>query len=246
MTTHEAIVSMIGHNRLPIIARRLQAGYDRVVRGGKEWIEGTLEVASALKEGRDECASDVEFSNWLKVNNLKFYNADQRAILIRFGHDLPMARVVLEQSIGRSLQAIWREHKERFRQPTKPRRKKRDREGFSVLHRETKLGKTNVDRLKGTSLESAPEQEELLRQNRGSTDGVLKPEVESIIRDAEQGKLVSAIAETKGRTKANELYPAWKKRMVAPWLLATKAEREALIDYLINHLSDETQKRRDV
>jgi hypothetical protein len=63
-----------------------------------------------------------------------------------------------------------------------------------AMHRVAKLGADNIEKLKGTSLAGAREQDELVMLNRGAAEGELTPIVKRLIADACAGKDVSAIA----------------------------------------------------
>jgi DNA-binding Lrp family transcriptional regulator len=65
------------------------------------------------------------------------------------------------------------------------------------LHREAKLGADIVNKLKGTSLDNAREQDELIVLNRGAPNGELTDIVKQLTDDAVAGKPVSAIEYTK-------------------------------------------------
>jgi hypothetical protein len=236
-------VIAIGHNRLDFIKRRMIAGHDRLEKGGAEWIEGSLELAAALLDGREAMPADIGFSQWLKQNQLDFYNKNDRSALIGLASDLSLARQILGKTTSRSYQIIWHENKTRFpsvgkppkRQMSRPRTRK---PGRAMLHRRMKLGDEVVDKLKGTSLDSAAELDELVMLNRGAPEGELTEIVARLVDEATAGKDVSAIAETKkisGRgLTVPKLIAAWRKRMVAPWRLANKAEQGELIEYLMN------------
>jgi hypothetical protein len=65
------------------------------------------------------------------------------------------------------------------------------------LIRAEKLGEATVKKLKGTSLESAAEQNELIVLNRGAVEGSHTPLVKRLIAEAIAGKDVSALATSK-------------------------------------------------
>jgi hypothetical protein len=245
------VVVPIG-SRLDIIKRRIKNGHERATKGGAEWIEGTLEVAAALFEGRDQELGHISFSAWLKENGLDFYSKDDRMALIGFAGDLALARAVLTESKSRSYVVIWRENKSRFRKssttdrPTgkrysKPRVRNKDR---AMNHRRMKLGDEIVDTLKGTSLDSAAELDALVLLNRGAPEGELNEIVQHLVAEACAGKDVSAIAETvklaPTRTrKRPTLVEAWRKRMVFAWEQADHNEQVKFVEYLMEHIKDE-------
>jgi len=246
LTEHAVEIRRL-HNRLTFLARRIQVAHERANKGETEWIEGSLELAVALREGREAVPADTSFKEWLKINNLDFYNYSDRAALIALASNVDLARTVLTESKSRSYQLIWRDHKHRFhtnmkptptsRVASEPKRARgkeihRDTTGMADLHRREKLGDATVDKIQGTSLDSAEEIDELVNLNRGSPEGEHTPIVKQLVDDAVAGKLVSAIA--KGRGTAPKLIAAFYKRMVAPWALATKQERDEFIEHLIS------------
>ena len=83
------------------IKRRILAGHEQATRGHAEWtngyaewVEGTLILAAAMKDGRDQFLADTAFGAWLKKNGLNFYNAHDRAALIGLGGNLNLARKI--------------------------------------------------------------------------------------------------------------------------------------------------------
>src|SRR5262249_8398461 len=62
--------------------------------------------------------------------------------------------------------------------------------------RRMKLGDAVVDKLAGTSLDSAIEMDELIMLNRGAPEGELTDIVKKLVADAVAGKDVSAVAES--------------------------------------------------
>jgi hypothetical protein len=252
-------VVTIGHS-LDYIKRRIREGHERAAKGETEWVEGTIEVATALREGREMVPANVTFHGWLITNDLNFYSKDERAALIGLAQDINLARTVLIESKSHSYDLIWRENKHRFRGLPKNasnRKPRTSHPGRKQLHYQMKLGAEAIERIKGTTLDSADEKEELLRLNRGLPLGELTPAVRQLIDDAAAGKDVSAIAYTRKRrlptlppnvTHLSEralerrLLPAWRKRMVAAWQLATLSERIALVDHLMTTLTDEEQE----
>ena len=83
------------------LAKRIRAAYARTERGRQEWIEGMLELAAALADGRKRFEADRQFSLWLAENELDVISKDDWAALIKLG-DLPFARSVLEAFADRS------------------------------------------------------------------------------------------------------------------------------------------------
>jgi hypothetical protein len=62
-----------------------------------------------------------------------------------------------------------------------------------AIHREMKLGADTIAKLRGTTLDNAREQDELVVLNRGAAQGELTPVVAKLVADATAGKAVSAI-----------------------------------------------------
>jgi hypothetical protein len=242
-------VVSIGHNRLNFIARKIQEAYERVIKGGQDWIEASLQLAVAFKEGRDAMPADIAFKDWLKQNNLDFYNHMDRAALINLASNLDLAKQVLSESKSRSYQLIWREDKHRFISANKPvhqtsRRPRTRNMGRAMIYRRMKLGDETIDKLKGTSLDSAQELDELVALNRGAAEGEHTEIVKHLIAEAIAGKDISAVAEGQklvgaAPKKARTLIEAWRKRMIFVWEQANKKEQEQFIEYLMNHIKGE-------
>jgi hypothetical protein len=242
-------VVAIGHNRLDFIKRRIAAGHERAEKGGAEWIEGSLEVAAALLEGREAIPSNITFRGWLIENKLDFYTKDDRMALLGLASDMALTRAILTETKSRSYLQIWRENKNRFRRAsnmtgkryTKPRNRT---PGLAMQHRRMKLGDEIVDSLAETSLDSAAEMDELVMLNRGAEDGQLTDIVARLVADAIDGKDVSAIAETAKlgtvmRKHPKTLIEIWRKRMVFAWEQADLAEQHKLMEYLMDHCKKE-------
>jgi hypothetical protein len=126
----------------------------------------------------------------------------------------------------------------------------------AMLLRAMKLGEKTMKKIRGTSLDSAEEMDELIMLNRGAEEGQLTPVVRKLVDDAFAGKDVSAImaATMMGRsTRTVTLIAAWRKRMVSTWEMADEEERikfiaflgmkfdpvrrAALLDHLIEHIA---------
>jgi hypothetical protein len=73
--------------------------------------------------------------------------------------------------------------------PRKPRNPAREK-----LHREMKLSPDVVEKIKGTSLDSAREQDALIRLDRGASEGGHTEDVKKLVEAAVAGKPVSAVA----------------------------------------------------
>lgn len=139
-----------------------------------------------------------------------------------------------------------------------PARKKRSLNPGSraTLLRTLKLGEKAMKKIRGTSLDSAEELDELVVLNRGAAEGELTPVVRQLVEDAAAGKEVSAVAASNAmgarRLVTTTLVAAWRKRMVSTWEQATEADRTkfvaalclkfelnkraALLDYLMEHV----------
>lgn len=232
------------------IKRRIREGHDRLGKGHAEWVEGSLQIAMALREGRDFVPADIGFSEWLRINKLDFFDKDERAALLKFATNENVAREVLSNANSRSYRMIWKEAKARFRSAAnphteKPGRRKRQRQSRYVLqnNRIMKLGEDTVARLHGTSLEASDELDELIVLNRGMPHGELNDVVRKLVEDAVAGKAVSAIAtgaaiEKKAPVSANKLIDAFKKRMTFIWEQSDYKAREALCEYLMKDLGE--------
>lgn len=241
-----AVVSLIGHNRLDFIRRRITEGFERANKGGAEWIEGSLIMAIALREARDAHPANISFSDWLKQNQLDFLYYHDRAALINMAANPELMRTVLAEGDSRSYQRIWGANRNRFVSTNKTReskaRKPRAQSGRGMIHRTMKLGELTIAKIKGTSLDSAAEMDEMIMLNRGAPVGELTDIVKQLVEDAATGKDVSAIAYTTNlmpnhhRTSGRKLIEAWRKRMTSAWQIADQKERAALIAYLVNSL----------
>ena len=146
----QVVTPDFGHNRLNFIAQRIKASQERIAKGGEEWVEGSLELAAAFREGRDTVPSDISFSYWLKSNNLDSLPAHERAALIRLGQNGDLFRTILGETKSRSYELIWRQCKGRFASARKPpgRKRKPRQTGVRDIHRGIKLGKQLYNAIK--------------------------------------------------------------------------------------------------
>jgi hypothetical protein len=251
-------VVAFGHNRLDYIKRRIIDAHTRLTNGGSEWVEGSLDLASALRDGREAMPENIAFKDWLKENGFNHYNKNNRAALIGLASDIDEARAVLTQNVGRSYQLIWAENKSRFPNARKTvaicsptNRKRRTRTvlpGRKQLFRTMKLGEDVMDRIKGTSLDRPEELDELVILNRGAPIGEHTEVVKRLIDAAAAGEDVSAVAESVAmggrRSPASlELMRAWKQRMNTAWKLASEEQRTALVHWLAQQLNPESRPR---
>ena len=233
----------IGHNRLDFLKRRIVEGYERANRGGAEWVEGSLQMAEALCEGREVVPADISFKDWLKQNKLDFLSHHDRAALIKLGEDIVLARKVLTETDSKSYERIWAQNKSRFTSARKPPVKRKPRTslpGQAMLNRTMKLGEETMAKIKGTSLDSAAEMDELVMLNRGAAPGEHTTIVKQLVEDAAAGKPVSAIAETARITRRKvppgNLAEGWKKRMIAAWEMSNREQRIAFVISLVRDL----------
>jgi hypothetical protein len=95
------------NNSLDEIGRRIDAAYERTQIGHQEWVDGTLELAQALAAGRASFPSNIDFGVWCVSNGHDQVNGHDRAALINMAADLPLARIVLEETKRASWQHIW-------------------------------------------------------------------------------------------------------------------------------------------
>lgn len=102
-----------------ILADRIRIAFERTEKGRAEWIEGSLELAVNLKEGRLRCGEDdTQFGMWLVENRLERdkLGPDNRAALINMATNIPLAHRILLESESSSWRLIWElEMKDRFR-----------------------------------------------------------------------------------------------------------------------------------
>lgn len=230
------------------IKKRIRDGFERTKNGRQEWIEGTLDVAAALHEGRQKFSDHIRFGDWLKKNGIDFFNKNDRAALLRFAENADVARTVLTETTRMSLQMVWRDNKSRFPNvrkttATTTKRQRVTREMTMTL-RVMKLGAETIAKIQGTSLDRADEMRELIMLNRGAAPGELTPIVRQLVDDAAAGKLVSARGETAARfgiRAKDPLLAAWTKRMVYAWTIATHDERQKFIEWLMEQLGREPQ-----
>jgi hypothetical protein len=246
-------VVSLADNKLDYIKRQIIAGHERANKGGAEWVEGSLIVAAALREGRESIPSNITFKDWLKQNNLDFYSHHARAALVNLASNIELARTILTETDSRSYERIWSINRSRFTSARKTRdgtdaqgryRKPRTRNmNRAMIHRRMKLGDEIIDSIKGTSLDSAPEMDELVMLNRGAPEGELTEIVQDLVARAVSGEDVSAIALTAriapiSTRKRPSLIEAWRKRMVFAWDQANYSEQEKFIDYLMKHMKE--------
>jgi hypothetical protein len=115
----------IGDNRLEYLKGQIVAGRERTIAGGREFVEGTLQMAEALREAREKFDADADFGKWLADNGLDLPK-DDRAALIGMAGDIALARTILTESTSRSCRLIWSKERDRFRSVAKPRQRAAD------------------------------------------------------------------------------------------------------------------------
>jgi hypothetical protein len=235
----------IGGNRIEYLKRQIIDGHARLQKNSADWVEASLQTACALREARDAIPADISFNVWLKRNALDFFNRTDRAALINMAGNPELMRTILSATDSRSYQLIWRESKRRFHIDMKPSAKRSRRPTRNMTramnYRIMKLGQDVIDQIKGTSLDSQKEMDELIMLNRGAPEGELTEIVKRLVADAVTGKPVSAVAEgarLSGKPAAPlaSLIAAWNKRMTATWEQADYATREGFVSYLIEHI----------
>src|SRR5262245_49444168 len=247
MSNVAPIVGFIGNGRLMLIKVRIISAHERVLKNDDDWVNASLDLALALREAKALVPSDMTFSGWLTTNQCSFYNKDQQGSLIGMAAQPELMRVVLSEAKVRSYEVIWREHRQRFKPPRKPKEKRTyhkrkdtyNKMGSRMTFRALKLGDDVMAKIKGTSLDSAPEMDELITLNRGARLGQLTELVKRLVAEAAAGKDVSAIAESNklpnGVRVKQTLIPAWRKRMVSIWETANEGDQVSLLLYLVLH-----------
>jgi len=114
----------------------------------------------------------------------------------------------------------------------------------AMHHRRMKLGDEVVDSIKGTSLDSAAELDQLIVLNRGVALGELTPIVKRLVDDAVAGENVSAVHESNklnvtGRIKhLPTLLEFWRKNAIAVWQRANADEREQFVLWLTDQINE--------
>jgi hypothetical protein len=117
------------------LGRRIDQAWQRISKGEQEWIEGSLELAQALSEGRKQFRGNNYFSAWLKNHGHDHVNHQDRAALINLASDLTLAREVFTQTNSRSYQLIWEQSKNRFTSISKTDKPKRGRKSGRRQHK---------------------------------------------------------------------------------------------------------------
>src|SRR5262245_48557239 len=221
MSSSNVVRLVVETDRLDGIKRRILAALKLTTleHTATDWVEGSLELALALRDAKDLIPSHYTFSGWLQANQIPI-TRDNRTALLHLTVDLELMRIVLAETKSRSYDLIWRnEFRPRFRKlasdtPKPGHKRLRNSRGRRDLFREMKLGREAIARIKGTTLDTAAELEELVMLNRGAAPGQLTPLVRQLIEDAVAGKEVSALAESSklanGRRLPHTLIDAWR------------------------------------
>jgi hypothetical protein len=88
------------------LAERIRTAYDRMERAANDFVDATMELAVALKMGRDEFPSDIAFGHWLIDEGLEM-DRNQRTALIHMAEHADLARQVLSSTRSRYHRQIW-------------------------------------------------------------------------------------------------------------------------------------------
>lgn len=120
--TRPAKVIPIDEGALRVVGRRIDEAWENE---RASWVDKSLALMEALREGRERFPSDRAFGAWLTESGHDHWKKDARAALIGLAADPLQARELLTKTDRRSYELIWREEKRRFRNapiPAKPRR----------------------------------------------------------------------------------------------------------------------------
>jgi len=223
--------------RLDQLKVKILTARERIENDEGAWVEGTLELAALMLEASNLCKT--QFKYWLKRVGLTHWCEPDLHGLMWIARKPDIGREVLTEAPYRSYQRIWKEYKHRFRGQSKsvlaPVTRNRTR---AMHHRQMKLGKEVIESLKGTSLESVAELDQLIMLNRGAPRGELLPNVKKLIEEAKAGNHVSAVSESNrlnvtGKIKhLPKLQDFWRKHATAVWQRASSEERIQFVEYL--------------
>lgn len=96
-------------NGVDPLAARAHAAERKIAQGKELWIVGVMELAMVMAQIRDRYPNNLEFGDWLRTNGLH-YERNAQGALIAMGHMAPKGlRVLLEATVSRSLEKIWRD-----------------------------------------------------------------------------------------------------------------------------------------
>lgn len=91
-------------------ARKIEDAIWRRDRNVGDWISGTLELASELSQVRNKLTSNQAFGEWFDARftstGKTALSHQERAILIKWGKDIPRVRSILEKTNSRSIRQI--------------------------------------------------------------------------------------------------------------------------------------------
>jgi len=107
------------------IGRRIDAAWKRLHESKDAYVEASVELMQALREGRIQCGdNDSAFGAWLKQTGRDYLEKNDRAALIKAADDLDAAREALTKTKSRSYQHIAFPHVRKGRQKRTSRAKK--------------------------------------------------------------------------------------------------------------------------
>jgi crossover junction endodeoxyribonuclease RuvC len=179
MPDTDSSVSIPQQERLETLAERIRAACQAAQKAWSNALGHALDAGDALNEAQRHVL--IGWKPWLEENHICVSTAQLYQQLARHRAELEaeMARVPgLGLRMGRKLIA-----KPKSQTPS--------------INRVMKLGEGIVAKIKGTSLDSAKEMDELIVLDRGAPKGGHTPEVEQLVAAAAGGKPVSAINHTK-------------------------------------------------
>jgi hypothetical protein len=277
VTSTNVVSFHAGNPRIERIRAEINAGMARLSTGvgRSEWTEGSLQIAAALREAKSMVPTGTAEKEWFQEHHLDYFPANERIALVGLAGNIEVARELLNRVERRSYQNIWNQHRHLFvpdapkpkqkpepepkPEPDKAKRKQYAPRSRAMIHFTLKLGEQTIAKIRGTSLDSAKEMEELLMLNRGAEEGTLNPIVQQLVDDAAAGKEVSALAVSARqfgvlpKRVVKDLQMAWTKRMTHPWQLAglqekadllvhvimamPKTEREEIVEYVLDHVN---------
>jgi hypothetical protein len=227
---------------------RLQAASNRA-----DWTDISLQIGALLLEAKDLVPTGTAINDWFKTNKLDFYSANERIALSGLASKPEIGRTVLNQTNKLTYQTTWNQNRHLYgvpgaMKPENPEEREHKRKTYAprnrmMIHYTLKLGEETIAKIRGTSLDSSKEYDELLMLNRGAELGELTPIVRQLVEDAAAGKQVSALALSAKqfgvlpRRVVKDLRMGWAKRMTASWQLATLQEKADLIVHLLQAMS---------
>ena len=91
-----------------VLGKRIDEAYDLCERDFKAGVEHTMELAFALKAGRDDAGkNDTKFGEWLVAHTKNRISPNNRAGLLGIANNPDIARDVLEKTTKRTPHHIW-------------------------------------------------------------------------------------------------------------------------------------------